>query len=110
MNPIIQLLLSVRSSGLLKCTPVYSFFAPRDLLLHQGFICVDLCYVMNRNEKIILALLASINFTHILDFMIMMPLGNYLMPYFNISPQQFSLLVAAYTLSAGISGLLQLFL
>jgi predicted MFS family arabinose efflux permease len=64
---------------------------------------------MNRNEKIILALLASINFTHILDFMIMMPLGNYLMPYFNISPQQFSLLVAAYTLSAGISGFIAAF-
>ncbi|HVE61500.1 MAG TPA: MFS transporter, partial [Chitinophagaceae bacterium] len=64
---------------------------------------------MNRKEKIILFLLASINFTHILDFMIMMPLGNYLMPYFQISPRQFTLLVAAYTLSAGVSGFVAAF-
>ena len=64
---------------------------------------------MNNKEKIILILLAAINFTHILDFMIMMPLGNYLMPYFNISSQQFSMLVAAYTFSAGISGFLAAF-
>jgi MFS transporter, DHA1 family, inner membrane transport protein len=59
---------------------------------------------MNRQERIILLILAGLNFTHILDFMIMMPLGNYLMPYFNISAKQFSILVAAYTFSAGISG------
>ncbi|MES2880558.1 MAG: MFS transporter [Bacteroidota bacterium] len=64
---------------------------------------------MNRKEKILLLILASINFTHILDFMIMMPLGNYLMPYFKINPQQFSLLVGAYTLSAGISGFIAAF-
>ena len=64
---------------------------------------------MSRNEKVLLLLLASINFTHILDFMIMMPLGNYLMPYFKITPQQFSMLVAAYTLSAGLSGFVAAF-
>lgn len=64
---------------------------------------------MDFKEKIILLLLAAINFTHILDFMIMMPLGNYLMPYFDISSQQFSMLVAAYTFSAGISGFLAAF-
>ncbi len=64
---------------------------------------------MSKKEKIILFLLASINFTHILDFMIMMPLGNYLMPYFKISPQQFTLLVAAYTLSAAFSGFIAAF-
>ncbi len=64
---------------------------------------------MNRKEKVVLLVLAAINFTHILDFMIMMPLGNYLMPYFKISPQQFSLLVAAYTLSAGLSGFVAAF-
>src|SRR5690606_24818583 len=58
---------------------------------------------MNKKEKIVLLLLATLNFTHIMDFMIMMPLGNYLMPYFNISSQQFSMLVAAYTFSAGIA-------
>ena len=60
-------------------------------------------------ERTILLLLAVLNFTHIMDFMIMMPLGNYLMPYFDISSQQFSMLVAAYTFSAGISGFLAAF-
>ena len=60
-------------------------------------------------ERIILLLLTLLNFTHIMDFMIMMPLGNYLMPYFDITSQQFSWLVAAYTFSAGISGFLAAF-
>jgi MFS transporter, DHA1 family, inner membrane transport protein len=59
---------------------------------------------MTYQEHLILFLLAALNFTHILDFMIMMPLGNYLMPYFGISPQQFAILVSAYTISAAISG------
>jgi predicted MFS family arabinose efflux permease len=60
---------------------------------------------MTKNERIILFLLACINFTHILDFIIMMPLDNYLTPYFNISSFQFSILVASYSISAFISGL-----
>lgn len=64
---------------------------------------------MQGKTNIILILLAAINFTHILDFMIMMPLGNYLMPYFHITPAQFTYLVAAYTVSAGISGFLAAF-
>ena len=64
---------------------------------------------MTKKERILLVLLASINFTHILDFMIMMPLGNYLMPFFDISPRQFTLLVAAYTISAGVSGFVAAF-
>ncbi|WP_276134631.1 MFS transporter [Polluticoccus soli] len=59
---------------------------------------------MSAKERIILLLLAALNFTHIMDFMIMMPLGNFLMPYFNITSQAFSMLVAAYTFSAGLSG------
>lgn len=64
---------------------------------------------MKSREKIILLLLSGVNFTHIMDFMIMMPLGNFLMPHFNISSQSFSMLVAAYTFSAGISGFLAAF-
>lgn len=59
---------------------------------------------MNRKQLIVLLILSALNFTHILDFMVMMPLGNYLMPYFQISPGEFSLLVGAYTLSAAVSG------
>lgn len=60
---------------------------------------------MTRKERIILFLLACLNFTHILDFMIMMPLGNYLIPYFKITAMQFSILVASYSVSAFFSGL-----
>ena len=51
-------------------------------------------------------LLAGLNFTHLLDFMIMMPLSNYLIPYFKITAFQFSILVASYSISAFISGLI----
>ena len=64
---------------------------------------------MTRKERLIVVLLAGLNFTHILDFMIMMPLGNYLMPQFNISPKQFSFLVSAYSISAAVSGFVAAF-
>ena len=64
---------------------------------------------MTKKERLILLLLSALNFTHILDFMIMMPLGNYLIPYFSISPQQFAILVSAYTFSAGASGFVAAF-
>lgn len=38
--------------------------------------------------------------------MIMMPLGNYLMPHFRISPQQFSILLASYPISSFASGIM----
>jgi predicted MFS family arabinose efflux permease len=60
-------------------------------------------------EKAVLFLLAAIQFTHIVDFMIMMPLGPQLMRLFNISPAQFSWLVSSYTFSAGIMGFLGAF-
>ena len=49
--------------------------------------------------------MAGLNFTHILDFMIMMPLGNYLIDDLSISAMQFSLLVAIYSIGAFFSGL-----
>jgi MFS transporter, DHA1 family, inner membrane transport protein len=64
---------------------------------------------MNRNEKTLLFLLAAINFTHILDFMVIMPLGNYLIPYFHISTQQFALIVSAYSYAAFTSGIIAAF-
>lgn len=64
---------------------------------------------MTRQERFLLFLLALLNFTHILDFMIMMPLGNYLMPFFGITPRSFTYLVSAYTISASITGFLSAF-
>ena len=58
-----------------------------------------------RRELGTLLTLATVQFTHILDFMIMMPLGDQLMRVFAISPAQFSQLVASYGLSAAVSGL-----
>ena len=59
-----------------------------------------------RRERWLLLTLAGIQFTHILDFMIMMPLGPQFTALFGISNAQFGLLVSAYTLSAGLSGLM----
>lgn len=39
----------------------------------------------------------------------MMPLGNYLMPYFKITPERFSYIVAAYSISAGFSAFSAMF-
>lgn len=57
---------------------------------------------MNR-KVLMLFLLAAVNFTHMVDFIIMMPLGDRLMKLFSISPQQFSILVSSYTFSAAIA-------
>lgn len=59
-----------------------------------------------KNREIITLLaLAAVQFTHILDFMIIMPLGAQLMRVFQITPAQFTHLVAAYGLAAALSGL-----
>ncbi|PIQ23714.1 MFS transporter [bacterium (Candidatus Blackallbacteria) CG17_big_fil_post_rev_8_21_14_2_50_48_46] len=62
------------------------------------------------SERLLLLTLALIQFTHIVDFMILMPLGPQLMRLFSISPKEFGLLVSAYTFSAGICGFLSAFL
>lgn len=64
---------------------------------------------LSKSERVFLLLLALVQFTHILDFMILMPLGDLLMKIFKITPQQFSFIVAAYTFSAGISGFVSAF-
>lgn len=55
-------------------------------------------------ELTTLLVLCAVQFTHILDFMIMMPLGGQLMRAFDISPAQFTHLVASYGLAAAVSG------
>ena len=58
------------------------------------------------SERSLLLLLAAVQFTHIMDFMILMPLGPQLMRELHIGPGHFSALVAAYTISSGVVGLL----
>jgi len=57
-------------------------------------------------ERIMLFTLMALQFTMIVDFMIMMPLSSQLMAAFNIQPAQFGLLVSSYSIAAGVSSLL----
>jgi predicted MFS family arabinose efflux permease len=60
----------------------------------------------SRYQSFLVALLAFVQFTIILDFIIMSPLGAILMPALNITAAQFGVAVSAYAFSAGISGVL----
>ena len=60
----------------------------------------------SRYEKVVIGILGFLQFTVILDFMIISPLGAIVMPSLHISPQQFGLAVSSYAFSAGVSGFL----
>ncbi|MEX3948970.1 MFS transporter [Paraburkholderia sp. EG287B] len=57
-------------------------------------------------ERTLLWLLALTQFTVIMDFMVMMPLGPQIMHAFAITPAAFATAVSAYSLCSGLSGLL----
>lgn len=59
-----------------------------------------------KKERLYVLILAAIQIVHILDFVIIMPLGPQFMRIFKINPTEFSSLVSAYTFSAGIVGFL----
>jgi predicted MFS family arabinose efflux permease len=59
-----------------------------------------------RYQSLLVALLAFVQFTVILDFTIMSPLGAIIMPALDITTGQFGVAVSAYAFSAGISGVL----
>src|SRR5712664_499586 len=60
----------------------------------------------SRYQSILVALLALVQFTIIVDFTIMSPLGAIIMPALNITAAQFGVAVSAYAFSAGISAIL----
>src|ERR1700731_3362229 len=60
----------------------------------------------SRYQSLLVALLAFVQFTVILDFMVMSPLGAIIMPALNITAAQFGVAVSVYAFSAGISGIL----
>jgi len=62
--------------------------------------------VFTRYQKFVIAVLAFLQFTIILDFMIIGPLGALLLRDMHITTRQFGLVVSAYAFSAGTSGLL----
>lgn len=57
-------------------------------------------------QKVIVAILAFLQFTIVLDFMILSPLGALLMRDLHISASRFGLVVSVYAFSAGIAGFL----
>jgi len=61
-------------------------------------------------ERTTLLVLAAVQFTHVVDFMIMVPLGKQLMDAFALTPAQFAMVVSAFGLSAGVAGILATFL
>jgi predicted MFS family arabinose efflux permease len=62
-----------------------------------------------KQESMLLWVLAAVQFTNILDFVIIMPLGPQFMRVFSVGPQEFGLIVSSYTFSAGVSGLIGAF-
>jgi predicted MFS family arabinose efflux permease len=61
------------------------------------------------NERRILLILAAIQFTNIVDFMIMMPMGDILKKELLIGPGAYGVLVSSYGLAAGFSSFLGVF-
>jgi predicted MFS family arabinose efflux permease len=62
--------------------------------------------VFTSYQKFVITILAILQFSVVLDFMVLSPLGEQLMQELTIEPGQFALVVSAYAISAGISGLL----
>lgn len=70
---------------------------------------------LSAGEWLLLLVLAAVQFTHIVDFVIIMPLGSRFVNAheypgetgaLHLTTDQFGLVVAAYTLSAGLASLL----
>ncbi len=61
------------------------------------------------HELPVLLILAAVQFLHIVDFMLIMPLGPEFFRRFDITPQQFGFLVTAYTFSAALCSFLVAF-
>jgi predicted MFS family arabinose efflux permease len=63
-------------------------------------------YPLSKYQKTVMVLLALTQFTVVLDFMVMSPLGDILIKSMSLSPSQFSIAVSSYAFSAGISGII----
>lgn len=57
-------------------------------------------------QKLAIFILTLTQFTVLLGFMIMAPMGDVLMKSIHLTPSQFSTVVSAYAFSAGVSGLI----
>src|SRR6266478_5149176 len=57
-------------------------------------------------QALVIVVLALTQFTVVLDFMVMSPLGDMLMKSMSLTTRQFGFAVSGYAFSAGFSGLL----
>ncbi len=57
-------------------------------------------------ERLLLLVLATVQFTSIVDFMVIMPLAPELKRAIGLTTDRFALVVAAYTVAAGLAGLI----
>lgn len=67
---------------------------------------VDSAMTFSRYQKFVVVVLAFLQFTIVLDFMMLSPLGALVMPALHIGPSQFGLVVSVYAFGAGASGFL----
>lgn len=79
---------------------LFSSFLPKGSIVKDGSQ-----HLFSPYEKFIIAMLGLLQFTVVLDFMVLSPLGAILMPGLGISTSQFGLVVSAYAFSAGASGI-----
>lgn len=66
----------------------------------------DLDTGLSRSDWLLLLVLATVQFTHSVDFVVMMPLGPQCRQELALDPEEFALVVAAYGFSAALGGLL----
>jgi DHA1 family inner membrane transport protein len=57
------------------------------------------------SERTLLLMLAAVQFTHIMDFMVMMPLGPQLMRELDLTTTAFGHIISIFALAAGVVGL-----
>jgi predicted MFS family arabinose efflux permease len=61
---------------------------------------------LTRREWVLLLVLAAVQFTHLVDFVIVLPLAPKFKAQWELTSQQFGYMVAAYAISAGVCSLL----
>lgn len=94
-----------RSAGCRGAASGSSRRAPFSVSLRGGVRHLDGVVTLTpARERATLLVLAAVQFTHVIDFMIMMPLGPQLMQAFHIGPAMFARVVASYGFSAGLCG------
>jgi MFS transporter, DHA1 family, inner membrane transport protein len=83
---------------------------PTTELSPSGLDVRNVSFRLTWPETRLLLVLAAVQFTHVVDFMIIMPLGPRMETGLKLNLSQFSNIVAAYAVSAAVAGLLAAFI